>query len=252
MAGCWLAMMGVHHVLGITVVNMDQMNRILAADAVVGGALALLIGAWVQRDIRERQLAATAATAQAKALQAQINPHFFFNTLNTVQSLMDTDAVQAKAVIGRLSAMFRYTLKASEQGNVPIGEELALVEHYLAIESARFGPRLRYTLPVVKEDFRVPVLILQPLVENAVRHGVAKRIDGGEVCLRVGVENGALGVIVENDADPAAPLLQEKLYQTGHALENIRQRLALLYNGRASLNITQSGERVTAKLVLPR
>ncbi|MGC4051913.1 MAG: histidine kinase [Paludibaculum sp.] len=159
--------------LPIRISLLQPLSRWLAADAIAGAVLALMVGAWIQRDAREKHLLAEASQAQAKALQAQIEPHFFFNTMNTVQSLIDTDATEAKRVIGRLSGMFRYALAAGQAGTVPIADELRFIRDYLEIEKVRFGSRLQFHLPEAVEPFSIPALSLQPLVENAVRHGVA-------------------------------------------------------------------------------
>jgi two-component system LytT family sensor kinase len=126
-----------------------------------------------EKERREAQLIALAQEAELRALKAQINPHFLFNTLNTIASLIHTQPEQAEATIERLAEMFRYLLNGSERRLVPLEEELAFVDGYLAIERARFGERLRVTRQVGPEVLRVPVpgLILQPLVENAVQHG---------------------------------------------------------------------------------
>jgi hypothetical protein len=252
MAGLLLAFFLLQNAAGMKITNMNSLNMLLVFEAVLGAVIALLIGAWVQRDLREKQLLAAAATAQAKALQAQINPHFFFNTLNTIQSLVDTDPLQAKSVIGRLSSMFRYSMHSSLQPAVRLSEELAFVRDYLQIEAARFGDRLRYTLPEIEDDFDIPGMVLQPLVENAVRHGIAKLIDGGEV--RVTVKPNLINhvITVENTAPTATDLNDDKLFQNGHALENIRQRLELMYSGRASLTALQKGSLVEVTLVIPR
>jgi two-component sensor histidine kinase len=251
MAGLLLAFFLLQNVAGMTIANINNLNTLLVFEAVLGAVIALLIGAWVQRDLREKQLLAAAATAQSKALQAQINPHFFFNTLNTIQSLVDTEPRQAKHVIGRLSSMFRYSMHSSLQQVVRFSEELSFVRDYLQIETARFGDRLRYTLPEIEYDFDVPGMVLQPLVENAIRHGIAKLVDGGEVRVAVASDSMNHIIAVENTTIDAN-LDNGKLFQSGHALDNIRQRLDLMYSGRATLVARQKERLVEVTLVIPR
>ncbi|MGD1994730.1 MAG: histidine kinase, partial [Anaerolineae bacterium] len=126
-----------------------------------------------EKERLEEQLRALATQAELKALKAQINPHFLFNTLNTIAHLIHADSAQAEATVERLAEMFRYVLSGSERGLVPLEEELAFVDNYLEIERARFGERLRVTREAAQEalDISVPSLVLQPLVENAIRHG---------------------------------------------------------------------------------
>jgi sensor histidine kinase YesM len=252
MAGLLLAFFLLQNMIGITIVNLQYLNLMLAGEAVLGAAIALLIGASVQRDIREKELRAAAATAQAKALQAQINPHFFFNTLNTIQSLIDSEPRQAKEVIGLLSSMFRYTFSSSLQPLVSLSDELEFVRHYLGIESARFGDRLRYTLPQVKDDFQLPGMIVQPLVENAVKHGIAKNIQGGEVRVSIAASDRGRTIMIENPSDQQHDLSDGNLFQPGHALQNIRERLDLAYAGRAAVSAKQEGGMVRVTVVLPR
>ena len=212
----------------------------LAIEAVVGAALALLIGSFKgmkrqirsaeatlhEKELREHALSEAAAKAQALALQAQINPHFFFNTLNTLSALIPIDPAAAQEMIGRLADMFRYTLACSRDGQVTLTQELAFVENYLNLEKARFSDRLRITLPEGQfNDIRVPGLSLQPLVENAIKHGIAKRIEGGEVNVSVHRNGTHCSVEVLNPAEPSAKAAD--FFRDGHALAIVRERLAL-------------------------
>ncbi len=158
-----------------------------------------------ERELLEERLRALATQAELKALKAQINPHFLFNTLNTIAQLIHTDSAQAEAMVERLAEMFRYVLAGSERGLVPLEEELAFVESYLEIERARFGERLRVTREVAPEvlDVPVPSLILQPLVENAIRHG---RGADGSVDLTIRVRpHGDEVLIAIADLGPGMP-----------------------------------------------
>jgi len=158
-----------------------------------------------EKELLEEQLRALATQAELKALKAQINPHFLFNTLNTIAQLIHADPVQAEATVERLAEMFRYVLAGSERGLAPLEEELAFVDTYLEIEQARFGERLRVTREVAPEALPVPMpsLILQPLVENAVRHG--RGADGSvDLTIRVQLHSDEV-VIAVADQGPGMP-----------------------------------------------
>ena len=140
----------------------------------------------------EARLREEAARAKLSALQAQINPHFFFNTLNTITSLLDEDPRRAQDVVQTLADLFRYTFKVTDAGPVPLSDELEFTRGYLEIEQARFGDRLQVSWQVADSacSVTVPGLILQPLVENAVAHGIAPIARGGRVTI--------VGRVVEN------------------------------------------------------
>jgi signal transduction histidine kinase len=177
--------------------------------------------------VMEQSLAAKRASfdlleAREQALRAKLAPHFIFNTLNTLHAQIEQDPHGAQATTQRLAQLFRQVISASDHLTIPLRQELAFVEAYLGIEQARLGERLQVTIEVPEEleAAEVPPLSLQVLVENAVKHGVAPREQGGEV--RIGVEQraGFLHLWVE---DPGSGISPEK--GTGTALETLRQRL---------------------------
>jgi signal transduction histidine kinase len=158
-----------------------------------------------EKERAEERLRTLATQAELKALKAQIDPHFLFNTLNTIASLIHTDPTRAEATVERLAEMFRYVLTGSERGLAPLEEELAFVDGYLEIERARFGERLRVTRQIDREILHAPVpsLILQPLVENAVRHG--RGVDGS-IDLAISIQvYGEQVVIAISDRGPGMP-----------------------------------------------
>src|SRR5205823_2987934 len=148
---------------------------------------------------------AAVARAELKALQAQINPHFFFNTLNTISSLIPEDPDSAQRTLGMMADLSRYAFASAQNELVPLSRELDFARVYLAIEQLRFGSRLRVELPDIRraEGIVLPPLILQPLIENAVKHGIAPRICGGAVCVRLDRDESAFSLTVENEG--AAP-----------------------------------------------
>jgi sensor histidine kinase YesM len=233
-------------------VEMPYFWRIVILDGIMGSVLALVIGAFIklklqvertqtalrEREVLQTQLEGEAARAQSLALQSQINPHFFFNTLNTISALIEIDPRAAQQTIGRLADLFRYTLGCAHSGPVPLEQEVQFVRDYLAIEQARFRRRLRVELPDGgMGDIRVPGLILQPLVENAVKYGISERMDGGTVSIRVHRNGPSARVSVRNTASQPIvghnELVEENLFRPGHALENVRARLRL-FTGRAN------------------
>jgi sensor histidine kinase YesM len=217
-----------------------------------------------EKERLEEQLRTLATQAELTALKAQINPHFLFNTLNTIAQLIHTDSAQAEATVERLAEMFRYVLAGSERGLVPLEEELSFVDDYLAIEQARFGERLHVTREIAPEALNVPVpsLILQPLVENAVRHG---RGPDGSVNLAIRVQpRGDEVVIAIADQGPGVPspspipLPLPNLGEgggrgvgEGHGLRNVDERLRKTYGEGYGLEIRDNepqGAVVTVRI----
>lgn len=241
----------------------DQMGNVLLGEAMAGGIIALIIGAFrrLQRavvlaeakahaqEMREVQLAESAAKAQAAALQSQINPHFFFNTLNTLAALIPADATCAQEIVGRLADMFRYTLACSRAESVTLNQELEFTENYLRLEQARFRERLRVTLPPQEfGDILLPGLSLQPLVENAIKYGVAQRVEGGSV--EVAIHRSGTGCRVDVLSAGDGPVQQERFFRAGHALENVRERLRLFGGPNAGVAVCDDGSQVRVSLVL--
>ncbi len=204
---------------------------------------------------RETQLARLSEQltgARLTALQAQLNPHFLFNSLNTVTVLVrDGDKAAATRVIEQLSEVLRRTLRRTEANEVALDDELELVRQYLAVEQARFSDRLRPRFDIASETLSaaVPSFAVQLLVENAVRHGIARRSDAGRLAVTARREGHSLELTVEDDGagvdESATPL-------KGHGIENTRERLRTLYGDRASLVVTRAPTQGTmARLVLP-
>lgn len=205
---------------------------------------------------REQAEAAARARAEAgearlAALQAQLNPHFLFNTLNTIAALARTDAVAAEATTENLARLLRHTLSRTSRPLDTLAAELEMVRAYLDIERQRFGERLRveWCAAAGLDDARLPPLTLQPLVENAIKHGVGARLGGGTLRIEVRAADGVLTLAVEDDgpgfgARPAGG--------AGTGLANLRQRLATLYGDRAGLRVEprQAGARVVVHLPL--
>jgi LytS/YehU family sensor histidine kinase len=181
-------------------------------------------------------------------LRAQVNPHFLFNCLHSISSLVGTDPTAARHMCIELAEFFRESLRAGGQPRITLEAEAALVRRYLAIEHLRFGDRLNATVSVAPDVERalVPPLLLQPLAENAVRHGIATLVEGGDVTIVAARRGDRVEITVENsfDADSRRP-------GTGIGLVNVRGRLEASFAGRATLKATASGTRFQVMLSLP-
>ncbi len=206
---------------GVTLFAAGVLLYLLAA-ALSYVLLALETAAEAEQ--REAEMQILAREAELAVLRAQIRPHFLFNSLNSISALATSDPPKAQEMCVRLAEFLRKSLAVGERKTISVAEELALSRAYLQVEALRFGERLE-----VEEDLdergdacQVPPLLLQPLIENAVRHGVASRIEGGKVRVSVACSAGRLRILIENPLDPDAPSRPG----TGVGLANVRQRLA--------------------------
>jgi sensor histidine kinase YesM len=188
--------------------------------------------------------------ANLKMLQAQIEPHFLFNSLANVGSLIDSDPALAKKLLERLNDWLRVALVRARSDNATLGDELDMLENYLQILKIRFGDRLRWRIDV-PEDARLtvfPPMLLQPLVENAVRHGIEPKLGGGEIGIRATTDASTLRIEV---SDTGVGLIGDE--GGGAGLANVRARLATLFGARGRLTLeNKTGGGVAATLELPR
>ncbi|MFN0101770.1 MAG: sensor histidine kinase [Bryobacteraceae bacterium] len=263
-SGYLLANSGVRRLLGgsSTLIAAPLAGKLAALSLIMVIGVVLLVVAvrtvMAAAELRERALGEAAARAQAQALQAQINPHFFFNTLTTISALADFDSRAAKELVGQLAQLFRYTLSCSQFEFVTLEQELEFVANYLLIEQARFRRRLSFELPPAGtgRGILLPGLTLQPLVENAVRHGIAKRRDGGLIKVGLERDESAWVLSVANQVEVSEglpPLTAERAFRPGHSLTNTRDRLALAFHGRATLEVFNEGTgwvKIVARLPL--
>jgi two-component system sensor histidine kinase AlgZ len=176
--------------------------------------------------------------AELRALRAQVDPHFLYNSLNSISALTGSDAPSARRMCLLLAEFLRTTLRVSTQQSITIAEELSLVEQFLSIEQVRFGDRLQVERSIDESalECHVPPLVLQPLLENAVGHGIAGMVEGGTIRLDVVRRGDRLSITVENPRDPDT--LPRK--GGGVGLENVRKRLALVFVGTARLDAAAS------------
>ena len=211
-----------------------------------------------QRELREQEIGKLATEAELRALRAQVNPHFLFNALTTIGYLIQTAPPRALETLLRLTALLRGVLR-SEGEFTTLGRELDIVESYLDIERARFEQRLRVTIDVPDRlrSLRVPSLVLQPLVENAVKHGIGQKQSGGEVIIRGRIERAGgqdrqLSLTVADTGAGASSEALERGKSAGVGLRNVERRLECQYGAAASLAIrTALNEGTTVEIRLP-
>ncbi len=189
-------------------------------------------------------------------LKSQLNPHFIFNALNSVRALIDEDPNKAKTAITRISNMLRFSLMLDKKQTIDFGDELNTVKDYLELESIRFEERLQVSYAIEDEafSFKIPPMMLQTIVENAIKHGISNLVKGGiiEIKCREGL-NDDLYIQVKNSGQlKATPSLKSKEGE-GHGLSNTIQRLKLIYGGKATFRIFNSGNQfVITEIKIPK
>jgi two-component system, LytTR family, sensor histidine kinase AlgZ len=185
--------------------------------------------------------------AQLRALEGQVNPHFLFNSLNTIRGMIVEDPAIAQDMVTRLANILRYNLDREKTSTAPLQREIEIAADYLAIESIRFDDRLtvRMEIQAAAAQAQVPSMLIQTLVENAVKHGIGTRTEGGEIVIRASVRSGALALEIVNSGQLSAP--SERSTQIG--LSNARERLQLLYGDQATLRLENRGNANVAAMV---
>jgi two-component system, LytTR family, sensor histidine kinase AlgZ len=253
----------------VLVIELAQIAQFHGIDRRFSGAVPVLIGTGIllyllsatsyyvfiavtaSHEAEARAIVAQvlARDAELKALKAQVNPHFLFNSLNSISALTSSDPAKAREMCILLGDFLRRTLGLGAKTAIPLQEELSLIHSFVAVEKIRFGARLDMREEIDPEalGFSVPPLLLQPLVENAVVHGVANLVDGGWIRLDVAAADGRLSVIVENQFDPEAPAR----HRNGVGLSNVRQRLEARYGNRASIEAASNQERFRVTISMP-
>jgi two-component system sensor histidine kinase AlgZ len=240
-AGCALLGWSVLLLIGIVLPETSQAIAVALAGALFAGSL------WTWLELRVRSRLPAEATARLAELQARIRPHFLFNALNTAIALVRIDPERAEVVLEDLSQLIRVALENQGEA-VTLDEEVDLAQRYLAIEQMRFGERLRvhWRLDPRAGAARVPPLLLQPLVENAVRHGVEPSDEGADIEVRTQVRRGQAVVSITNGVAqaPSTP---------GHgiALQNVRERLLLLHDVAASFEARRDDDQFSVRIEVP-
>lgn len=200
-------------------------------------------------EIERWRLQSTAKEAELRALKSQVNPHFIFNSLNSLRALIEENPPQARDAVTRLANLLRYSLKAGQLETVALADEMRVVDDYLALEQVRLEERLRVRLDVtpLAATAAVPPMLVQTLVENAVKYGVAPRREGGEITLEARAEGGRLRLRITNPGS-----LNARSGSTGLGLRNAAERLRLIFGERARLDLVQDApDLVAANVELP-
>jgi two-component system, LytTR family, sensor kinase len=227
----------------------DGGRRYLSEDLQELGRMAAVIVEQVER-FRNSEVQRLVSQAELRALQSQINPHFLFNSLNTLYGTIPREAAEARRMVLNLAEIFRYCLK-TERTLIPLAEEVAIVRAYLEIEALRLGDKLRTTIEVDQNAERalIPILSIQPLIENAVKHGVASR-GGGSIRFRA--RSGSRGVLVEVSDDGMGFQPGRKASSGGGlGLDNVRQRLRLCFGEDAQLHIESNRQGTSVRFLIP-
>jgi hypothetical protein len=194
-------------------------------------------------DIERLRLTATVKEAELRALKSQVNPHFIFNALNSLRALIEEDPARARQAVTQLANLLRYSLQSGQLETVPLDDELRVVNDYLALEQVRHEERLRLRLDIASDTLHLPIppMLLQTLVENAVKYGISASPDGGEIAIITRREAGGLHLQVTNPGEiaPASPAKPSKsaAVSTGVGLRNAADRLRLLFGDSASLQL---------------
>lgn len=217
----------------------------------------LVFGVWetIYLTVTHRlEVAVALQAAHLRSLQAQLNPHFLFNALNTVRALIPEDPERAQAAVTQLASILRHALQAGRNDVATLEDEMTVVDDYLAIESLRLGDRLRVERSLEPGALRasVPALLLQTLVENAVKHGIAELQGGGTLGICAKVADGAILLTVDNPRPLEQDRARSMEAHNGIGLANATERLRLLFGGKAKLEIDLSQPRhATARVRIP-
>jgi two-component system LytT family sensor kinase len=204
----------------------------------------------------ERQLElqhARLTEARLTALTNQINPHFLFNTLNSVSTLIRIDPDRARSMVYRLSKIMRRLLRATE-AFAPLRDEISFIDDYLGIETVRFGDKLRFIKEVESAtlDRVVPTMILQPIVENSIKHGLASKVDGGTIRLKTWLDGNHLRIQIQDDGVGIPEGKLQRILESGIGVSNVNERLRVLFGPQYTLEVSSRvGEGTTTSIAIP-
>jgi sensor histidine kinase YesM len=201
------------------------------------------------RQVEQERANKLLAEAQLSSLESRIHPHFLFNTLNSIASLIPSDPKRAEDTVGKLASLLRFSISANQTSLVPLSQELKIVRDYLEIESTRFGARLRYQIliPDALGDVRVPPLALQTLVENSVKHVVSQRNEPSSITITGAMVDSSIELTV-NDDGPGFSLAN---VESDHGLGNLVARLELLFGESAQFNVSRVDNKTEVTMKIP-
>jgi two-component system, LytTR family, sensor histidine kinase AlgZ len=256
LARLWIGVLGDVPAFAASTARYDQQMPFLFAVGVLLFLLALavhyaLLALEAVREAERHRLELEVLTrdAELRALRAQVDPHFLYNSLNSISALTGSDPAGARRMCLLLGDFLRSTLNHSARQRIPLADELTLADRFLSIEQVRFGSRLQVERHIdeTASSCRVPPLLLQPLFENAVTHGIAGLLEGGVICLDVSRNNGRCAIVLENPCDTEAPASRSG----GMGLDNVRRRLAATFGREASLQTRMETGRFRVEIHLP-
>ena len=201
------------------------------------------------RQVEQERANKLLAEAHLSSLESRIHPHFLFNTLNSIASLIPSDPKRAEDTVGKLASLLRFSLNANHSSLVPLAQELKVVRDYLEIESTRFGARLRYefSIPSSLDSIKVPPLSLQSLAENSVKHVVAQRSQGATIHIAGSMQDGQVRLEVVDDGSG----FSLASISPDHGLGNLSARLQLLFGDRGQLDVIRRDEKTVASISFP-
>jgi two-component system LytT family sensor kinase len=194
------------------------------------------------------QIENTLKDSQLNALKGQINPHFMFNSLNNIRGLILENPEKSREMITRLSEMLRYSLTKNELTKIALEEEIEMVENFIEISKIQLEERLKFTSQIEKDTLKlqIPPMIIQMLIENAVKHGIAKLKNGGSISLKTKQENSKLSILISNTG-----VLTIEKDSTQLGIKNIEKRLHLIYGEKASFTLQEIENEVVARIIIP-
>lgn len=258
---------GFSSLFGFEEFDWDQMSKIFKS--VPTGFIAQWIQYWViwglffgldfskkyrDKEVELARMENQLSNAQLEALRLQLQPHFLFNTLNTISSLMEFDIKGSQKIVSKLGNLLRTVLDEDRPSIIPFGEELEFIKSYLDIEYVRFSDRLKIIYEIDKNtlEFPVPSLILQPLVENAIKHGFAKSTEEGVIKLSSKLLNNKQLELIVSDDGIGTTLQEGKVEKEGIGLRNVRDRLELIYKNDYEMEIkSDKGKGFSVKILFP-
>ena len=206
---------------------------------------------WYQAEVDKWKMVADMKEAQLGSLKSQINPHFIFNAINNIRSLILEDKEKARDMLLNFSDLFRYSLLQTDKAKVTIRQELEMVNQYFELLSIQYEDKLKYNITIddTLKEIEVPPMMLQLLVENAVKHGISQFKEGGSILINIEKESNHVNIKVKNTGSlNISSRLGDKL---GVGLENIIKRLDILYNGNAKLDLREESNFVQAEILIP-
>ncbi|NRB48206.1 MAG: histidine kinase [Saprospiraceae bacterium] len=207
---------------------------------------------YTQAEIEKWKLEATLKEAQLAGLRTQINPHFMFNALNNIRALILEDGHKARLMLTHLSDLLRYSLAETQHEKVSLRTDLETINYFMALHSIQFEDKLKFKSEIGEglQEFKVPPMLIQLMIENAIKHGIAQQAEGGTIQLIIQKEQEHLSISVKNTGTLGKRVVNS-MQSAGVGIKNIKDRLALLYNGQAYFSLTEKGEMVEAKVRLP-